>query len=166
MKSAKKLPRVVTVQCTFLPGGVRKASLFPLFLLCTRPAVPRKCEARHHSWCAAGKASTLPNNKGKLRETTGHHCSAAAHTQATARKPAPTVLNMECGARSEVALLQIRSIINLQHPSCGPSITTMLRELDMLRYSCAGRRRHATSTTVWWLCPRAVPSSKAALHRL
>ena len=44
---------------------------------------------------------------------------------------------MECGARSEVASLQNRSVINSQHPPCGPSITTMLRELDMLRYSCA-----------------------------
>ena len=52
------------------------------------------------------------------------------------------MLNMECGARSEVASLQNRSVINLQHPPCGPSITIMLRELDMLRYS-AGRRHHA-----------------------
>ena len=44
---------------------------------------------------------------------------------------------MECGARIEVASLQNRSVINLQHPPCGPSISTILRELDMLRYRCA-----------------------------
>ena len=47
----------------------------------------------------------------------------------------------------------------------GPSSGPILRELDMLRYSCAGRRRHAASSTVWWHCPRAVSSSKAALQR-